>query len=81
MQIHLKNFVVVALLLTLFSFFIISVKAEEGASGSRAEMKEAQTREEIQDERESALKRRIEINNEDRIPASLKAILRRVEAR
>lgn len=81
MQIHLKNFVVVALLLTLFSFFIISLKAEEQASGSRTEMKEAQTREEIQDERKAALKRRIDINNEDRIPASLKAILRRVEAR
>lgn len=81
MRIHLKNAVVAALLLTLFSFSILSVRADERDQSTESMANENRQHEQIQDERENQLKRRIEMTNEDRIPASLKAILRRVEAR
>ena len=81
MRIHLKNTIVAALLLTLFSFSLLSVRAQESEQSAKSMAKENRQQEQLQDEREAQLKRRIDITHEDRIPASLKAILRRVEAR
>lgn len=81
MRIHLKNTIVAALLLTLFSFSMLSVRAQEREQSTESTAQENRQHEQLQNERDTQLKRRIDITNEDRIPASLKAVLRRVEAR